>query len=168
MWLMTGRTPASKPNRPRDPKAPPKPERPRDELGRPLARDAENRLEMEDYDALSVEQNHRLGIEHFNAGRFFPAHEAWETCWKQMKGTDEAEFFKGLSQLGAGYVHLGRENPHGAMTLMRRGAGRIARYGEEHRGIRALELAEIAGAHADRIEGGTAADPKESIDAPKI
>lgn len=168
MLLMTARTPASKPNRPRDPKAPPKPERPRDELGRPLARDAENRLHMEDYDALSVEQNHRLGVEHFNAGRFFPAHEAWETCWKQMKGTDEAEFFKGLSQLGAGYVHLGRGNPHGAMTLMRRGAGRIGRYGREHRGVRALDLAEIAGAHADRIEGATAADSKASIDAPKI
>ena len=49
------------------------------------------------------EENHELGREHFNAGRFFPAHEAWETAWKQARETDEAEFFKGLSQLGAGY-----------------------------------------------------------------
>lgn len=168
MWLMSGRTPAKKPNRPRDPGAPPKPERPRDELGRPLARDAENLLHMEDYGALSVEQNHHLGIEHFNAGRFFPAHEAWETCWKQTKGTTDAEFFKGLSQLGAGYVHLGRGNPHGAKTLMRRAAGRIALYGEEHRGVRAMELAEIARAHADRIDGATEENPEFSVDAPKI
>src|SRR6266513_2797318 len=122
MPRMVQRTPAPKPNRPRDPNAPPKPPRPRDELGRPLPRGQESRLHLEDYDALSLEENHRLGMQHLNEGRFFPAHEAWETCWKQAKGTEEAEFFKGLSQLGAGYVHLQRGNPHGAFTLLRRGA----------------------------------------------
>src|SRR3989442_9327131 len=137
---MVQRTPAPKPGRPRDPDAPPKQKRPRDELGRPLAHGAENKLQLEDYDSLSLEENHRLGIEHLNARRFFPADEAWETCWKQAKGSDEAEFFKGLSQLGAGYVHLLRGNAHGAFTLLRRGAGRIARYGPEHRGVRAEDL----------------------------
>jgi predicted metal-dependent hydrolase len=146
------RTPARKPGRPRDPNAPPKPKRPRDELGRPLPHEAENQLELEDYDSLSLEENHRLGIQHFNAGRFFPAHEAWETCWKQAKGTAEAEFFKGLSQLGAGYVHYFRGNPHGAHTLLRRGARRIAPYGKVHRGIQAEDLAATAMAQADRIE----------------
>ena len=122
---MVQRTPAPKPGRPRDPDAPPKPKRPRDELGRPLPHEAENKLHLEDYDSLSMEENHRLGIAHLNAGRFFPAHEAWETSWKQAKGTDDAEFFKGLSQLGAGYVHYLRGNPHGAHTLLRRGAKRI-------------------------------------------
>jgi predicted metal-dependent hydrolase len=107
---------------------------------------------MEDYDSLTLEENHRLGIEHFEAERFFPAHEAWETCWKQAKGTPEAEFFKGLSQLGAGYVHLLRENPHGAHTLLRRGAGRIERYGGEHRGVKARAVAATALEHADQIE----------------
>src|SRR5207244_9646378 len=131
---MVQRQPARKPNRPRDPDAPPKPARPRDELGRPLSRTAENKLDLEDFDSLSIEENHRLGIAHFNAGRFFPAHDAWETCWKQAKRTPEAEFFKGLSQLGAGYVHMLRGNPHGAYTLLRRAAGRIERYGADHRG----------------------------------
>src|SRR2546425_10965790 len=143
---MPQRTPAPKPNRPRNPDAPPKPERPRDELGRPLAHGAENLMHMEDFDALSVEENHRLAIEHFDAGRFFQAHEAWETCWKQMKGTDESEFFKGLSQLGAGYVHLMRGNHHGAFTLLRRGACRIGKYGSPHRGVgvRALATTRLA------------------------
>jgi uncharacterized protein len=146
------RTPAPKPGRPRDPDAPPKPKRPRDELGRPLSWKAENRLELEDYDALSLERNHELGLGHFNAGRFFPAHEAWETCWKQAKQTDEAEFFKGLSQLGAGYTHLLRGNLHGAHTLLRRGAGRIEKYGSPHRGVDVRALATTAEEHADRIE----------------
>src|SRR5204862_896187 len=130
----------------------PKPERPRDELGRPLAWDATGRLEMEDFDALPVEENHRLGVEYFDEERFFPAHEAWETCWKQAKGTGEAEFFKGLSQLGAGYTHLYRGNLHGAFTLLRRGAGRLLPYGDSHRGIDARKLAAAAMAHALMLE----------------
>jgi predicted metal-dependent hydrolase len=169
MSVVPTRTPAPKPGRPRDPNAPPKPARPRDELGRPLSRGAENLLQMEDYDSLSVEENHRLGIDAFNAGRFFPAHEAWETCWKQTKQTAEAEFFKGLSQLGAGYVHLLRGNPHGAYTLLRRGAGRIQRYGPEHRGVPAERLAASALALADGIEAAEkAGEPSPPLESPSI
>ncbi|MGH2573221.1 MAG: DUF309 domain-containing protein [Actinomycetota bacterium] len=124
---------------------------------------------MEDYDSLTVSENHRLGIEHFNAGNFFPAHEAWETCWKQAKSTGDAEFFKGLSQLGAGYVHLLRHNSHGAHTLLRRGAGRMERYGEEHYGVEARALARSALAHAKAIERAEqAGDPPPRIRFPRI
>jgi uncharacterized protein len=146
------RIPAAKPNRPRDPNAPPKPRRPRDELGRPQPWDAPNSLHLEDYDNLSLDVNHRLGMEHFDAGRFFPAHEAWETCWKQAKRTPDAEFFKGLSQLGAGYTHLLRGNSHGAFTLLRRGAGRIERYPSPHLGVATAPLAAVALTQADDIE----------------
>ena len=149
---MTKRTPAPKPGRPRDPNAPPKPNRPRDELGRPLSWKAENRLQLEDYDSLSLERNHELGLEHWNAGRFFPAHEAWETCWKQAKETPDAEFFKGLSQLGAGYVHLLRGNQHGAYTLLRRGANRILQYADGHRGVDVRKVAAAVLSHALYIE----------------
>src|ERR671935_1658269 len=121
-----------------------KPERPRDRLGRPQPWDAENELELEDFDHLSPEENHRLGRAHFAAPRYFPAHEAWETAWKQSRDTDDAEFFKGLSQLGAGFVHLLRGNAHGAFTLLRRAAGRIAPYPVEHRGIDTRSVAERA------------------------
>jgi predicted metal-dependent hydrolase len=126
-------------------------------------------LELEDYDSLPVDKNHRLAVEHFNAERFFPAHEAWETCWKQMKETPEAEFFKGLSQLGAGYTHLLRGNPHGAFTLLRRGAGRILRYRSPHRGIDVTKLGELAISQADaieRAEGGGLGSPH--LEFPKI
>ena len=49
------------------------PERPRDELGRPQPWGSENRLHLEDFDHLPIEENHRLAREHFNAGRFFHA-----------------------------------------------------------------------------------------------
>jgi hypothetical protein len=131
-----------------------KPERPRDELGRPQPWDAENRLVLEDFDELPMEENHELGRKHFNAGRYFPAHEAWETAWKQARKTDEAEFFKGLSQLGAGYVHLLRGNAHGAITLLRRAARRIREYPSGHRGVRTQLVSKAAEADAAAVEGG--------------
>ena len=166
---MSNRVPAPKPNRPRDPSAPLKPRRPRDELGRPLAYGAMNRLQLEDYDALTIEENHRLGVEALDAERFFPAHEAWETCWKQAKGTPDAEFFKGLSQLGAGYTHHLRGNQHGAHTLLRRAAGRLQRYRSPHWGIDTEGLAATALAQAEAIEDAERAGlPSPALAYPKV
>lgn len=131
-----------------------KPERPRDHLGRPLAWDAESSLHLEDYDALTLEENHRLGREHLNAGRYFPAHEAWETAWKQARDTADAELFKGLSQLGAGLVHLLRGNAHGCIRLLRRGSGRVRRYPPGHRGVDTAGVAEAAERLAAAVERG--------------
>ena len=132
-----------------------KPERPRDELGRPLSWDAENRLHLPDFDALGLEANHELGRRFLREGNVFGAHEAWETAWKQARGTGEEELFKGLSQMGAGYVHLRRGNAHGAMTLLRRGARRIGAYQDGHRGIATAALAARLESDADGVEAGT-------------
>ena len=140
-----------------------KPERPRDHLGRPQSWGAPNTLALEDFDALGLEENHGLGRGHFNAGRFFPAHEAWETAWKQARDTDDAELFKGLSQLGAGYVHLLRGNGHGAVTLLRRAASRLGRYPAGHRGLDCPAVAAWARDDAARIERG---DLRPGEDAP--
>jgi uncharacterized protein len=131
-----------------------KPERPRDRLGRPMPWDAEGELELEDFDSLSIEENHELARAHARAGRWFPAHEAWETAWKQARETDEAELFKGLSQMGAGYVHLLRGNAHGAATLLRRAARRIAGYPDGSRGVGTKALAARLSADADAVEAG--------------
>ena len=131
-----------------------KPERPRDLLGRPLDWGATNELELEDYDAMTLEQNHELAREAVRQGRYFPAHEAWETAWKQARGTDDAEFFKGLSQMGAGYVHLLRGNAHGAKTLMRRASRRVKEYPDPHHGIATLALHDKLEADAAAVERG--------------
>ena len=90
-----------------------KPERPRDELGRPLPWGAETRLALPNFDAMSVADNDAAARRYLADRNYFGAHEAWETAWKQSKGTGEEELFKGLSQMGAGYVHLLRGNAHG-------------------------------------------------------
>jgi predicted metal-dependent hydrolase len=131
-----------------------KPTRPRDRLGRPQPWDAENTLELEDYDALSLEENDRLGRAHLRAGRYFPAHEAWETAWKQARETDDAEFYKGLSQLGAGLVHLQRGNAHGAVRLLERAASRVGRYPVGHHGVDTADVAARSLAIARAVEAG--------------
>lgn len=146
-----------------------KTKRPRDELGRLLPWGSENRLQMEDFDSLSAEENHRLAIEHFEAGRFFPAHEAWETVWKQSKGTDDEEFFKGLSQLGAGYTHYRRGNLHGTHVLMRRALSRITRYPTPHHGIDVQRLAEDVERQAGEVEeADREGKPMPEIQPPKV
>ncbi len=166
---MSNRTPAPKPNRPRDPAAPPKPRRARDELGRPLPWGEPGRLEMADFDTLSPQENHRLAIRYFDERRFFQAHEAWETCWKQSKATPDEEFFKGLSQLGAGYTHYLRGNPHGTFTLLRRAAGRIAAYQSPHRRVHTDALAATAFAQADAMERAfRAGRPAPPLEFPTI
>ena len=131
-----------------------KSERPRDLLGRPLPWGAEGALELEDFDSLSLDENHELGKVHARAGEWFAAHEAWETAWKQARDTEEAELFKGLSQMGAGYVHLFRGNAHGAATLLRRAAMRISRYEDRTRGVSTVTLGERLIADADAVDDG--------------
>ncbi len=131
-----------------------KPQRPRDLLGRPLPWEAKSELELEDFDSLSLDENHELGRAHARAGRWFAAHEAWETAWKQARDTDEAELFKGLSQMGAGYVHLFRGNAHGAATLLRRAAMRIARFEDGSRDVPTDALVQRLHADADAVERG--------------
>jgi hypothetical protein len=146
-----------------------KPKRPRDRLGRPQPWGAPGGLVLEDFDSLSLEENHRLGVAHFEAGRFFPAHEAWETAWKRARNTDDAEFFKGLSQLGAGYVHLLRGNAHGAITLLRRAAGRLGAYRDGHRGIACAAVRARAEADAGAIERGELVPGEDAApDPPKV
>ena len=143
-----------------------KPARPRDPLGRPQPWGAPNALELEDFDSLTVEENHRLGREHLNTGRFFPAHEAWETAWKQSRDTSDAEFFKGLSQLGAGYVHLLRGNAHGAVRLLRRASGRIRAYPSGHRGVATATVADAADALAAAVETGEVRPGEDAVFVP--
>jgi len=56
------------------------------------------------------------GIQLFNCGRFFEAHEALETAWRVE--TDSTRYlYQGILQLGVGYYHLLNGNTIGAIHL---------------------------------------------------
>ncbi|MEN3331301.1 MAG: uncharacterized protein V7641_666 [Blastocatellia bacterium] len=59
------------------------------------------------------------GIAHFNAGRYFDAHEIWEEIW--LCSTDEAKlFYHMLIQAAVALYHRERGNLHGARALYKR------------------------------------------------
>jgi len=56
------------------------------------------------------------GIQHFNSGEFWEAHESWEALWLEADD-DLVEFYQGLIQLAAAYHHSKRGTLRGAVRL---------------------------------------------------
>lgn len=56
------------------------------------------------------------GIEHFNAGRYFDAHEVWEEIWLRSSG-DTKVFYQMLIQAAVGLHHYERGNARGARGM---------------------------------------------------
>jgi pSer/pThr/pTyr-binding forkhead associated (FHA) protein len=56
------------------------------------------------------------GIEHFNAGRYFDAHEVWEEIWLNSSG-DTKVFYQMLIQAAVGLHHYERDNSRGARGM---------------------------------------------------
>jgi predicted metal-dependent hydrolase len=80
------------------------------------------------------------GIELFNRGLYWEAHEAWERDWMpDRKGPDSA-FYKGLIQIAAGCLHYTRRNRRGAVNKWRSGADYLRPYLPSHRGVRLTPL----------------------------
>jgi uncharacterized protein len=66
--------------------------------------------------AKSVEEYFQQGIELFNRGLFFEAHEAWEQAWLRSSGQEKL-FYQGLIQAAAAILHVERGNLAGSGTL---------------------------------------------------
>ena len=78
---------------------------------------------------ITVPANLQTYCDEFNAGLFFESHEHLEEVWQQERGPVR-DFYKGLIQLAAAYVHLGRGNLKGGERLCRTGL----QYLEPYRG----------------------------------
>ena len=124
--------------RERDVAGRPKNARPRDSLGRPLPRGAENAM---------VEEK-------------LQAHETWETAWHPSPA-DERDFWQGLTQVAVGFTHYQRGNPKGSVTLLQRGARKIAKYGETYRRVPVAAVAAAARKAAAAIERAGSSTPIE-------
>lgn len=56
------------------------------------------------------------GIDHFNAGRYFDAHEVWEEIWLRSSGESKL-FYQMLIQAAVGLYHYERGNARGARSM---------------------------------------------------
>ncbi len=105
-------------------------------------------------------------------GRPFHAHEVLEGTWKAAPA-HERDLWQGLAQLAVGLTHLARGNRTGAVTLLRRAAGRIEPYShpnceqshDQHAdrpyGIDVAALVSFARDTADALEAG--AEPSRAM-----
>jgi predicted metal-dependent hydrolase len=80
------------------------------------------------------------GIDLFNSGRYWEAHEAWEEVWMPDRKGPDAGFYKGLIQIAAGCLHYGRHNRRGAVNKWRSGADYLRPYLPANHGVRLTPL----------------------------
>ena len=80
----------------------------------------------------------------FNEGRFFEAHEVLEELWLEVRHDADGNFYKGLIQFAAAFVHWqeGRTGP--AASLLRTAGGHLARYPERHHGLDVARVRRLA------------------------
>ena len=69
------------------------------------------------------------GINFFNAGQYFEAHEAWEELWRQTGGPLRL-YYQGLVQSAVGLHHLGRGNLNGARAQLGKALQKLEQYPE--------------------------------------
>lgn len=112
--------------RDRDDSGRPRNARPRDRLGRPLPRGSQGGVEgVPDDLVLPPAQTLAYAQLLLDDGLAFNAHEVLEAAWKHGPEA-ERELWQGLAQLAVGVTHVQRGNVTGAVSLLRRGADRLA------------------------------------------
>lgn len=75
------------------------------------------------------------GVELFNRGDFFAAHEAWEEIWRSTT-PEPRDLFQGLIQVAVGLYHfLERRRPAPAARVMARGRRRLEPFAPSSQGL---------------------------------
>jgi uncharacterized protein len=127
--------------------------------------------ELLDRDRWQTCRAYLYGVDLFNHGYYWEAHEAWEGLWRACGRTSPTSWFlKGLIKLAAAGVKAREENPRGmqrharrAAELFRQTARELAAEDIRFMGLRLTELIGFAGDIADRtITGDTS--KQDSVD----
>jgi predicted metal-dependent hydrolase len=104
---------------------------------------------MPDTNATTVDDAYQHGLRLARAGRFFNAHEAFETAWRACAG-EERDFFQGLVHVVVSAYQSGRDRPVAAERQRVKALNRLAAYAPVHRGLDVeLLLKRLDGAEAD-------------------
>ena len=82
------------------------------------------------YKTITVPGNLRKACDEFNGGLYFECHETLEEIWQEEQGAVR-DLYKGLIQVAAAFVHIGRNNHFGANRLLTTALGYLDRYRAE-------------------------------------
>ncbi|TMF22041.1 MAG: DUF309 domain-containing protein [Chloroflexi bacterium] len=114
---------------------------------------SDDRLTREYSDRASATSRLLRGVELFNSGRYWEAHEVWEEEWTPDRQGPDSGFYKGLIQVAAGCLHYTRRNRRGAVNKWRSGAGYLRPYLPAHHGISLSPLVEAVDSFAAATSG---------------
>jgi uncharacterized protein len=106
----------------------------------------------------------RKGLEAFNSGHFYDAHEHWEEVWLQTPTPDKI-FLQGLIQVAAAFHHYSRANHPGCRNLLQAGLLKLEFFPEEHWG---LEIEPLRASVRQWLAPLRAGKNPEKIELPRI
>ena len=93
------------------------------------------------------------GIEHFNRGEFFEAHEVWEEAWTPERDPRRL-FLQSLIHVAVGSYHATRGNPAGACRQLRKALRKMAAFVPEYESVNTARLSRDARALLELVEAG--------------
>ncbi|HUY26130.1 MAG TPA: DUF309 domain-containing protein [Candidatus Binataceae bacterium] len=100
-----------------------------------------------------IERHFRAGVERFNRGEFFEAHEEMEDAMNLLEDdTRDWDFFRGLLRAAVANHKLSQGETPGAIIHLRAALELLAPYPDRHRGVRLRELRGALVAQRARIE----------------
>jgi len=103
----------------------------------------------------------RRGIELFNRGEFFEAHEVLEDVWRTAP-TEHKRFLQGLVQLAVAFHHHSTGNLTGMRSVLERGMNNLAGHTNDFYGLNLKPLI------PSLTEWRKAREKGEMLPAPKI
>ena len=108
------------------------------------------------------------GIAHFNAGRYYDAHEIWEEVW--LRSADDAKlFYQMLIQAAVALHHDERGNAHGARALYERVCEKLRKLPPVFMSLDVSEFArQFKAFFAELAEKGGESAPSGSEPLPQI
>ena len=83
---------------------------------------------------MEAEPRFREGLEAFNRGEFYEAHDAWESLWLERFG-EEKDFLQGLILCAVALHHCERRNFRGARSRFRAALEKLEPYPAEFAGV---------------------------------
>ncbi len=98
----------------------------RDPRGHSYSEEPEAPVESVSPEAWRRSQDYLFGVDLYNAGYLWEAHEAWEGLWHVSKHDPvQAQFIQGLIQCAAGCLKIRMGQPRGMVKLFEQGLGRL-------------------------------------------
>src|SRR5512144_1034326 len=86
------------------------------------------------------------GIDLFNEGKFFEAHEAWEILWLNAEEPQDRQFLQGLIMAAGAFIHYAKRECAGAATLLERSRKALESGLNIHPEIRLADFLQALGA----------------------